>query len=106
MWVLVGSFLVIVVHVVVPDRRLMALIRVMACASLLGQKSTAGTIRPNRSLAPTRTWAGENIVSWCRGRHHWKTRSPRRMLVSDPGSLLVAARCAAVQEHKDRLPLR
>ena len=49
-WVLVGGFLVIAVHVVVPNRRLVALIRVMACAPLPGRKSTAGTIRPNQCL--------------------------------------------------------
>ena len=54
-WVLVGGSLVIAVCVVVPDRRLMALIHVMACAPLPGRKSTAGTIYPNRSLAPTQT---------------------------------------------------
>ena len=54
-WVLVGGYLVIAVRVVVPDRRAVALIRVMACAPLPGRKSAAGTIRPNRSLAPTRT---------------------------------------------------
>ena len=49
-WVLVGGYLVIAMHVVVPDRRAVALIRVMACALLPGWKSTASTIRPNQCL--------------------------------------------------------
>ena len=110
MWVLVGGYLVIAVRVVVLDRRLVVLIRVMACAPLPGQKSIAGTIRPNQCLwlgclALTRTWAGENTVGWCRGRRRLTQNLCRRALVSDPSSLLVAARHAVVQEHMDGLPL-
>ena len=72
-----GGFLVIVVHVVVPDRCLMALICMMVICNLQIQIHTAqtlrlavsSTIRPNQSLAPTRTWVGVNMVSLCRGRH-------------------------------------
>ena len=105
-----GGFLVIAVHVVVSDRCLVALIRVMACAPLPGQKSTAGTIRPNQCLrlgrlALTRTWVGENMVSWCRGRCRWTQSLCRRALVSDPSSVLVVARRAAVRGRMDGLPL-
>ena len=110
-WVLVGGFLVIVVRVVVPDRRLMVLIHVMVCALLLRhQKRFAGTIRPNQCLrlghlALTRTWVRENRVSLCRGRCRQTQNLCRRALVLDPNSVLVAARHAAVQECMDGLPL-
>ena len=53
MWVFVSSFLVIALHVVVPDYRLMVLICMMACVLSPDQSSTAGTIYPNQSLSLT-----------------------------------------------------
>ena len=103
-WVLVGGFLVIAVHVVVPDRHLVALICMMVYALLLHHwKRFASTIRPNRSLAPTRTWAGKNTVGWCRGRRRLTIRSCRLVRVLGPP--LIAAHRAAVRGRKDGLPL-
>ena len=63
-WVFVGSSLVIAVCRVVPDRRVMVLIRMMVASPLLNQKDTAGTICLNQSLMIlTWTWVGVNIVS-------------------------------------------
>ena len=54
-WILVGDFLVIVVRVVMSDRRLVALICVMACVPLLRhRKRFADIIRPNQCLRLSR----------------------------------------------------